>query len=171
MSYHQMTATSLTPTRPAPQAPQRRDTDQASYYTSSSTLVSNGYKTSFAFSQPSPSAAVSSYATSYSGIGASPIRPNSNPSPGDIVRTGWASVKEDAFASLFWVRKWMVLKEQALTFHKNEVRDTPICFLLFQLTVICIKGCSTTKSHQTSGCIKCRACGYEAVLSRSRNDG
>ena len=129
MAYHQMTATSLTPTRPAPQAPQRRETDQGSYYSNTSTLVSNGYKTSFAFSQPSPSAAVSSYATSYSGIGASPNRSNTNPAPGDIVRTGWGSVKEDAFASLFWVRKWMVLKETILSFHKNEVRRTPISTL------------------------------------------
>lgn len=38
-----------------------------------------------------------------------------------VVRSGYASVKEDGFASLFWNRRWMVLKEEILTFHKNEV--------------------------------------------------
>ncbi|KAI5119254.1 hypothetical protein M0805_007257 [Coniferiporia weirii] len=113
MAFHQVTATSLTPSRPAPQAPQRRDTEQTMYSNSSNTLVSAGYKTSFQFNG-------SSYAQSYSGIGASPIRSNSSVSSSEVVRTGWASVKEDAFASLFWVRKWLVLKEQSLTFHKNE---------------------------------------------------
>ncbi|EJD05030.1 Pkinase-domain-containing protein [Fomitiporia mediterranea MF3/22] len=117
MAFHQVTATSLTPSRPAPQAPQRRDTDQQSY-ASTSTLVSVGYKTSFQFNQPSGSG--SSYATSYSGIGASPIRQSGPPMNSEIVRTGWASVKEDAFASLFWVRKYLILKEHALSFHKNE---------------------------------------------------
>lgn len=38
-----------------------------------------------------------------------------------VVRSGYASVKEDGFASLFWNRRWMVLKEETLSFHKNEV--------------------------------------------------
>ncbi|KAH8114861.1 Pkinase-domain-containing protein [Phellopilus nigrolimitatus] len=120
MSFHQVTATSLTPSRPAPQAPQapqRRDTEQ-SLYSNTSSLVSAGYKTSFQFNAPSGSG--SSYATSYGGIGASPIRSHMSASSSEVIRTGWASVKEDAFASLFWVRKWLVLKEQGLTFHKNE---------------------------------------------------
>jgi serine/threonine-protein kinase CLA4 len=149
MSFHQVTATSLTPSRPAPQAPSHRqnsfstnDSNSAGYsngqptvYSStSSSLVNAGYKTSFQFN--APSGAGSSYATSYSGIGASPIRQNTNPGSGpngDIVRTGWASVKEDGFAigSLFWSRKWLVLKETTLTFHKNEVSfaDTFLLYL------------------------------------------
>lgn len=39
-----------------------------------------------------------------------------------VVRNGYANVKEDGFASLFWNRRWMILKEDTLTFHKNEVR-------------------------------------------------
>lgn len=39
-----------------------------------------------------------------------------------VVRSGYANVKEDGFTSLFWNRRWMVLKEERLTFHKNEVR-------------------------------------------------
>ncbi|KAG8951004.1 Protein kinase [Tulasnella sp. 424] len=41
-----------------------------------------------------------------------------------IVRNGYANVKEDGFASLFWNRRWMVLKEDTLTFHKNESAST-----------------------------------------------
>ncbi|KAL5520435.1 hypothetical protein ACEPAG_9659 [Sanghuangporus baumii] len=116
MAFHQVTATSLTPSRPAPQAPLRRDTENS--YASTSTLVSVGYKTSFQFNQPS--GAGSSYATSYSGIGASPIRQSPPRMNSEIVRTGTASIKEEGFASIFWVRKWLVLKEDILSFHKNE---------------------------------------------------
>lgn len=41
--------------------------------------------------------------------------------PGEVVRCGWANVKEDSFASLFWLRKWLVLKEEELMIHKNDV--------------------------------------------------
>ncbi|PAV15762.1 Pkinase-domain-containing [Pyrrhoderma noxium] len=119
MAFHQqLSATSLTPQRPAPQAP-RRDRDLSSYPSSTTSLASAGYKTSFQFSVPSPGTG-SSYATSYSGIGASPIRYSGGSGGSELIRTGWASVKEDAFASLFWVRKWLILKETQLSFHKNE---------------------------------------------------
>jgi protein-serine/threonine kinase len=136
--HHQVTATSLTPSRPAPQAPHRRDTNDT-MYSNTSTLTSAGYKTSFSFNPPTASG--SSYATSYSGIGASPIRPtasNSNGSGsigggmgsnGDVVRSGWAAVKEDSFASLFWLRKWLVLKEEELMIHKSEVRRRQLASL------------------------------------------
>ena len=118
MAFHQVTASSLTPSRPAPQVPQRSNTDQ-SMYSSTSSLASAGYKTSFSFNAQTASG--SSYATSYSGIGASPIRTSVSASSSEVVRTGWASVKEDAFASIFWNRKWLILKENTLTFHRNEV--------------------------------------------------
>ncbi|KAG9045222.1 Protein kinase [Tulasnella sp. UAMH 9824] len=41
-----------------------------------------------------------------------------------VVRNGHANVKEDGFASLFWNRRWMILKEDTLTFHKNENTST-----------------------------------------------
>ncbi|KIO17714.1 hypothetical protein M407DRAFT_227525 [Tulasnella calospora MUT 4182] len=41
-----------------------------------------------------------------------------------VVRNGYANVKEDGFASLFWNRRWMILKEDILTFHKNESAST-----------------------------------------------
>ena len=123
MAFHQVTASSLTPSRPAPQAPHRANTVDPSIYSSTSSLSNAGYKTSFSFNAPSASG--SSYATSYSGIGASPIRQSIGiPSGSEVVRAGWASVKEDGFAiaSLFWTRKWLILKEATLSFHKNEVR-------------------------------------------------
>jgi serine/threonine-protein kinase CLA4 len=122
MAYHQVTATSLTPSRPAPQAPTRRGTDSPTMY-SGNGLQSVGYNSSFSFNTAtSPSA--SSYASSYSGIGGSPNRITSDSSPFQnvqIVRSGTIHVKEDGFASWLWKAKWLVLKEQTLTIHKNEV--------------------------------------------------
>ena len=131
----QLSATSLTPSRPAPQAPSRRpthplnsgstssgaaDSINSSIY-SSSTLVASGYSPSFSLTPPSPSAG-SSYSSSYSGIGSSPNRGSSTPLGSQIVRSGFVSVKEEGFASLFWGRKWLVLREETLSFQKNEVR-------------------------------------------------
>ncbi|KAG9012963.1 Protein kinase [Tulasnella sp. 427] len=41
-----------------------------------------------------------------------------------VVRNGYANVKEDGFASLFWNRRWMVLREEVLTFYKNETSSS-----------------------------------------------
>jgi len=38
-----------------------------------------------------------------------------------IVRQGSVGFKEDAFASWIWRDKWLVLREQSLSVHKNEV--------------------------------------------------
>ncbi|KAL0952952.1 hypothetical protein HGRIS_007162 [Hohenbuehelia grisea] len=117
MSFHQVTATSLTPSRPAPQAPFRRGTDESS--PGGSVLSSSGYNPSFNFMPSSPSG--SSYATSYSGIGASPNRNSDNTLNSQIVRNGIVSMKEEGtFASWMWKAKWLVLKEQTLSIHKNE---------------------------------------------------
>ena len=91
---------------------------------------------------------------SYSGIGASPIRYSGGSGGSELIRTGWASVKEDAFASLFWVRKWLILKETQLSFHKNEVGIYffSLSFLpesLFSLTDIRTSVCGSTKCDQT----------------------
>lgn len=37
------------------------------------------------------------------------------------VRKGFVQVKEDGLVSWLWNRKWLVLRDQSLTFHKNEV--------------------------------------------------
>ena len=69
----------------------------------------------------------SSYHSAYSGIGGSPDRgapPNTNSS---VIRSGFVSVKEDGFASWLWTKRWLVLREQVLSFHKSEVR---VCSLV-----------------------------------------
>ena len=68
---------------------------------------------------------MSTYSSGYSGIGASPLRSSPAPSASEIIRRGWASVKEDGFASFLWARKFLILRDQTLSFHKNEVRQRP----------------------------------------------
>lgn len=41
-------------------------------------------------------------------------------SNGGIVRKGYVSVKEDGIRSWIWSKRWLALREQTLTFHKNE---------------------------------------------------
>jgi hypothetical protein len=126
MAFHQVSASSLTPSRPAPQAPQRKgtssDSSQQPLYSTPTTLATSGYGPSFTFTQ---SSSASSYAPTYTGIGGTPGRSNSNgqnANNSQIVRSGPVSVKEDGtFASWIWKLKWLVLKEQTLTIHKNEV--------------------------------------------------
>ncbi|KAJ8075511.1 hypothetical protein PM082_021141 [Marasmius tenuissimus] len=118
MSFHQITAASLTPSRPAPQAPQRRGTDGPDMYTNNNSLANSGYSAAITFSPSSP--ASSSYSPSYSGIGGSPNRYSEGMSS-LIVRSGSVNVKEDGtFASWMWKTKWLVLKEQTLSIHKAE---------------------------------------------------
>jgi hypothetical protein len=114
MAYHQVTATSLTPSRPAPQAPSRRGTEHSDFSTNSSST--GGYNNSLSFTPSSPSA--SPYAFPYSGIGGSPNRGSDD---AQIVRSGIVSMKEDSFANWLFQRKWLVLREQTLSIHKNEV--------------------------------------------------
>jgi len=118
MAYHQVTATSLTPSRPAPQAPIiRRGTEQSEYSSNSSSP--GGYNTSLSsFTPSSPSA--SPYAFPYSGIGGSPNRGPDDSLNSQIVRSGLVSMKEDSFANWLFQRKWLVLREQTLSIHKNE---------------------------------------------------
>ena len=121
MAYHQVTATSLTPSRPAPQAPTRRENSGNEYSMNSSSP--GGYNVSLAsFTPSSPSA--SSYAFPYSGIGGSPNRGPDDALNSQIVRNGLVSMKEDSFGSWLFQRRWLVLREQTLSIHKNEV-----CFL------------------------------------------
>lgn len=129
----QVTASSLNPTRPAPPAPQRRPTNgssissysaaSSSAATTTTTLTSQGYSSAFQLAPPSPS--VSTYHSAYSGIGGSPNRGSSNMSLANaqVVRNGWVQIKEAGWLAS-WNRKWIVLKEETLTFHKNEVSIT-----------------------------------------------
>jgi protein-serine/threonine kinase len=116
MSYH---AASLTPSRPAPQAPQRR-ADTGTTYGSNSTLAALGYSSSFNLTPASPG---SSYTFPYSGIGGTPARGQDLATDSQVVRLGWVSMKDDSFGFGNWIfqRKWLVLKEASLSIHKNEV--------------------------------------------------
>jgi hypothetical protein len=120
MAFNQVTATSLTPSRPAPPIPLR----QASTSSSSSTFTSSSSLTL------APSiVSTSTYVPSYSGIGGTPniggfpkrSSDNSTNNVYGIVRQGAVGFKEDAFASWLWREKWLVLREQSLSVHKNEV--------------------------------------------------
>jgi serine/threonine-protein kinase CLA4 len=118
MAFNQVTATSLTPSRPAPQVPVRQVSTS-----SSSTAFSSSSSLTLAPSLVS----TSSYAPSYSGIGGTPNiggfpnRSSTIPAMSDIVRQGPVGFKEDAFASWIWREKWLILREQSLSVHKNEV--------------------------------------------------
>ena len=112
MAFNQVTATSLTPTRPAPSAPVKRDLQSG--------IATSGYTSTFTVGTSSPSS--SSYNSSYSGIGGSPNRTSDGLANAQIVRCGVVSVKEDGLVSWLWRPKWLVLKDQTLSIHKNEVR-------------------------------------------------
>ena len=118
MAYHQVTAASLTPSRPAPPAPQRRGTDLAPQYATNNSLANAGYSSSFTLAPASPS--TSSY-QSYTGIGGSPNRGPEDLSNSQVVRTGSVSIKEEGFANWLFTRKFLILKEQTLSIHRNEV--------------------------------------------------
>ncbi|THU83323.1 Pkinase-domain-containing protein [Dendrothele bispora CBS 962.96] len=147
MAYHQITPSSLTPSRPAPQIPLRRDTDSPTMYTSNSALSNNGYNAAITFSPSTPSS--SSYASSYTGIGASPTR-NFDPSGSQVVRSGLVNVKEDGtfacwiwkakwvgtFASWIWKPKWLILKEQTLSIHRSEGAPQQSVIMLKDITNI-----------------------------------
>jgi protein-serine/threonine kinase len=88
-------------------------------YTTNNALASSGYNASFSLTPSSPS--ISSYASSYSGIGGSPNRNSEAAFNSQVVRNGMVSIKEDGFASWLWRPKWLVLKELTLSIHKTEV--------------------------------------------------
>ncbi|KAM6491085.1 Pkinase domain containing protein [Amanita muscaria] len=118
MSFHPITASSLTPSRPAPPAPQRwTDSPHQSF-----TLVPS-----------SPS--LSSYAPSYSGIGATPGGSDAYGSP--VVRAGPVGIKEEGgLTSWIWKAKWMVLKDQLLIVHKSETQTAQFTINLREVTNI-----------------------------------
>ncbi|KNC96959.1 STE/STE20/PAKA protein kinase [Spizellomyces punctatus DAOM BR117] len=37
-----------------------------------------------------------------------------------VVKRGYCSVREDGFRSFMWSKRWLLLREQTLTFHRNE---------------------------------------------------
>lgn len=122
MSFSSVSGSSLTPSRPAPAAPLKRGDIQ-------NVLANSGYGSSFSVG----SSSTSSYA-SYTGIGGSPNRSSDGIMGSHIVRSGLISVKEDGLVSWLWRPKWLILKEQTLSIHKNEV-STFRCYVSFWLWV------------------------------------
>ncbi|KAI9327984.1 kinase-like domain-containing protein [Obelidium mucronatum] len=41
-----------------------------------------------------------------------------------VVKRGFCAVKEDGLRSFIWSKRWLLLREQTLTFHRNEVCNT-----------------------------------------------
>jgi len=37
-----------------------------------------------------------------------------------VVKRGWAQIKEEGLKSFIWSKRWLLLREQTLTFHRNE---------------------------------------------------
>ncbi|KIM29230.1 hypothetical protein M408DRAFT_328910 [Serendipita vermifera MAFF 305830] len=138
MSYYG----SLTPSRPAPSAPNPR-LNGGGGGSNGPASVNNSL---YAGSSYSPS--YSSNTSGWSSIGFSPspnpsIRTGSSTAvnasilgtpDGGIVRSGYVSVKEDGFASFIWSRKWLVLKEHIISFHKNENAPQASMLLLADIT-------------------------------------
>ncbi|BGP58059.1 Protein kinase [Rhodotorula sphaerocarpa] len=50
---------------------------------------------------------------------------NGSPGPATIIRRGWVAVKEDGLRAWLWSKRWLILREHTLTFHKNETTSTP----------------------------------------------
>lgn len=129
MSHYQVSPTSLTPSRPAPSPQaQRRGTNDGPF---SNALANSGYSSTFTTGSSSPS--LSSYNSTYTGIGGAPTRGSSgdDSSASQVIRSGNASIKEDGFASWLWKAKWLVLRDQSLTIHKSEVRLLPLLSFFF----------------------------------------
>lgn len=133
MAY-QLGQSSLLPSRPPPPAPQRRP-ELSVYGSGSLTSVStasvgtqnSAFTSNYGSGPPSPS--MSQYHSTYSGIGGSPNRnPNPIRSAQDVIRYGWAQVKDDGFAGFLntWSKKYLVLREQSLAIQKNEVRGSGV---------------------------------------------
>lgn len=117
-------APSLTPSRPAPPIPVQRSEAGAPpsragggggpapggvYGSTTSPYASNSLLS------PSSSPSAGSYALPGTGAGSAQT----------IVRRGWISVKEDGLRAWIWSKRWLILREQTLSFYKNEVRARP----------------------------------------------
>ncbi|BGP65783.1 Protein kinase [Rhodotorula toruloides] len=95
---------SLTPSRPAPPVPPSASRAPAGY-------------APFAASQGPKSLASST--ANRPVHDASPVASSSGAAQ-TILRRGWVSVKEDGLRAWLWSKKWLVLREQSLSFYKNE---------------------------------------------------
>lgn len=49
----------------------------------------------------------------------------------EIKKDGYVSVKEDGIRAWIWSKRYVILREQTLTFHRNEVNSSTFDFFLF----------------------------------------
>ncbi|KAH9821007.1 p21-activated serine/threonine protein kinase [Melampsora americana] len=126
---------SLTPSRPAPPAPSDQHSSPhhpidhphpSSRYHSGSSLTSNpGPPSGYV-----PAPGFNSNTASMIGSSPFPINPPANQTT--IVRRGFAKLKEDGLRSWIWSQRWLILREQTLTFHKNETTSTAAALIFLK---------------------------------------
>ncbi|POW00706.1 hypothetical protein PSTT_12975 [Puccinia striiformis] len=54
------------------------------------------------------------------------------PAPTTIVRSGSAKLKEDGLRSWIWSHRWVILREETLSFHKTQTSSTPAGLVLLK---------------------------------------
>ncbi|PWZ01504.1 putative Cla4-p21-activated kinase [Testicularia cyperi] len=122
---------SLTPSRPAPPVPTSKHNDpflpplsQYNSASSSAGMGAGGGSYTGPLRPAGPGATATGSAASSSQFastqGWQQAGPGATASGSAVVRKGWISVKEDGIRSWIWSKRWLALREQTLTFHKNE---------------------------------------------------
>ena len=126
---------SLTPSRPAPPVPTNKHNDPflpplSAYQSGGGTSPGNGpgagggsYTGPL---RPAGPAAAGSFGSGWQQAG-----PGATTGGSSIVRKGYVSVKEDGIRSWIWSKRWLALREQTLTFHKNEASISSLSFRCF----------------------------------------
>ncbi|GAA96299.1 uncharacterized protein L969DRAFT_626409 [Mixia osmundae IAM 14324] len=121
----------LTPSRPAPPVPIQRQPSfgpggKTSAASSSSGLISNASGSTDSFQRFN--------GTGNNGYGSN--GPDNSRSLTTILRRGFVSVKEEGIRSWIWSKRWLVLREQTLTFHKNEQATSSASALVFLKDIV-----------------------------------
>lgn len=130
---------SLTPSRPAPPVPGGSSTGLRPLFTSahSSSSFNNGSTGSLTrgvnnlnlsnSGSPGPGSSSGSHhsgSSSFSGRTSSLFSRDTNTgtgsAAGNVLREGQVSIKEDGIRSMFFSKRWALLRQNALTFHKNR---------------------------------------------------
>lgn len=124
---------SLTPSRPAPPVPGGGSSNglrpllttahsSSSFNNGSSGSLSRGVS-NLSLSSNGPSTAPSTPSGSSgrnSFFGQSSNNTSSLVATGSVLREGQVSIKEDGIRSMFFSKRWALLRQNALTFHKNR---------------------------------------------------
>ncbi|KAM0747801.1 Pkinase-domain-containing protein [Meredithblackwellia eburnea MCA 4105] len=118
---------SLTPSRPAPPIPvQRSDSGSSSQLNRSAPALpvpSPGLQSNPSFSSTS-TGITNSYSSQNTSVASFTLPGTGQGSAQTIVRRGWVSVKEDGLRAWIWSKRWIILREQTLSFYKNDTTTT-----------------------------------------------